>query len=151
MTAPTTTLSEEDLKLIFDFHRHYCPMVLLGARQAKFAREYPFKSASSLPYAFYRGYGCALDGVQLFGHCTMGNGNLTLLRGRDFSLIYSHEGSSDAVLVRPLPELLDEIRTNRDSSLESSLSRRIINGPVDDIFTSEDVEGPGILTQYPEG
>ncbi len=150
MTVPTITLSKEDLELIFDFHRHYCPMVLLGARQAKFAREY-LGGVSSLPYAFYRGYGCALDGIQLFSHCTMGNGNLTLLRGRDFSLIYSHEESRDAVLVRPAPELLDAIRTSRDSSLESSLARRIIHEPIDDIFTSEDVEGPEILTRYPEG
>lgn len=150
MIAPTTILSEEDLALILGFHRHYCLMVLLGARQAKFAKEYR-KDDSALPYAFYRGYGCALDGLQLFSHCTLGNGNLTLLRGRDFSLIYTYEGSDSAVSIKPLPELLKEIRIVRAFSAESPLVRRIMRGSIEDSFTIEDVKGPGGLTQFPEG
>ncbi len=145
-------LSEPDLQLILSFHGHYCPMVLMGARQARTAvKGFELLSGhSGRAYSFYRGYGCALDGIQIFSGCTLGNGNLTLLRGKDFSLIFTYEGLDSAFIVKPREDLLVEIRTRSNSSLNSPLSERILKGADGDLFSLDEVEGTGVITLFPE-
>ncbi len=148
-TALTTTLSEEDLALIEQIHGHLCPMVLLGARTAR-------KAILSLPgaeeahlFGFYRGYGCAVDGIQIFSGCTWGNQNLVLLRGRTFSFILTLEGADEGLMVSPRPELLRRIRGERTDESRSDLMRMFISAADDELLEAKAVEGLGSVSAFP--
>ncbi|TNF46022.1 hypothetical protein EP232_05030 [bacterium] len=152
MTAPTTTLSDSDLELIERFHGHICSMVLLGARMARVAadRLMAWNENDTLPFAFFRGYGCAVDGVQIMSGCTLGNGNLVLLRGSDFSLILTVEGSQKAVKTVPLPNILADVRATRSGILNTNLGELILKGPSEDLFTLEEITGLAELSRFPD-
>ncbi len=149
-TAPTITLSEDDLTLIRRVHGHLCPMVLLGARVAKrAAREVTAAGSADLPFGFFRGHGCAVDGIQLFSGCTLGNANLVLLRGRNFSFLLTLEEASEGVLVAPLPALLDTLRGERTAEGRKALLDLFPSAPDEDLFHVSRVEGIGSLTAFP--
>ena len=152
MTAPTTTLSKSDLEIIERFHGHICSMVLLGARMARAAagRLIEWNEDQARPFAFFRGYGCAVDGVQVMSGCTWGNGNLVLLRGGDFSLVLTAEGSKKAVKAVPLANILSDIRTARGRILNTTLGDLILKGPGEELFTLEEVAGLPELSRYPD-
>ena len=145
MTAPTIMLSREDLDLLKRIHGHLCGMVLLGARTARTARA---ALASGLPFGFYRGFGCAVDGIQIFSGCTTGNGNLVLLRGRDHSFCLTTEGAGEGILVSPLPGTLERIR-NPESRDTEILMEWLGSVPDDEILLSEPVSDIGVLTRFP--
>jgi formylmethanofuran dehydrogenase subunit E len=151
MTAPTTTLSDSDLEVIERFHGHICSMVLLGARMVRAASDLLPEGDGdrSLPFAFFRGYGCAVDGVQIMSGCTWGNGNLTLLRGADFSLLLTVENSPKAIKMAPLPDILSDIRTARGTILNTALGELILEGPYEELFTLDEITGLGELSRYP--
>lgn len=151
MTAPTTTLSDSDLETIERFHGHICSMVLLGARMARVAggRLITWNEDPPRLFAFFRGYGCAVDGVQIMSGCTWGNGNLVLLRGREFSLVLTAEGSPKAVKAVPLPNILSGVRGARGGILDTALGDLILKGPGEDLFTIEEVTGLPELSRFP--
>ncbi len=153
MTVLITTLSEDDLSLIMRFHGHVCSMVLVGARLGKAAAAALEKLGGerTLPFGFFRGYGCSIDGVQVFTGCTLGNGNLVLLRGTDFSLTLTREGHDSAVLVTPLEETMMGARSARGNVLQTPLGERIMTGDIRDLFTLETISGMGRLSRFPEG
>ena len=146
-TVPTTTLSDKDLDLITRFHGHVCPMVLLGARTAMEASRRVGERQDL--FGFYRGYGCALDGVQLYSGCTWGNQNLVLLRGGDFSFILAAEDSGKGVLVLPKKELLDEIRGDKTPEIKDALMTRLRGGDPADLFDFNEVADLDALTRFP--
>ena len=155
MTVPTTILSDPDLEAIESFHGHICSMVLLGARMASATMQLlqtgnEEELERSLPFAFFRGYGCAVDGVQIMSGCTWGNGNLVLLRGGDFSLVMTVENSPRAIKAVPLPGILNDIRAARGKILDTPLGELLLRGPRDQLFTLEEIEGPAELSRYPE-
>ena len=150
-TAPTTTLSERDIQVVLAFHGHICPMVLLGARMAREAMVRLPTGGEGSTFAFFRGRGCALDGVQVISGCTWGNGNLVVLRGRDFSLLLAREGQEQGVLVRPRPEILKELRQKGSASvLESEVGRAIVGGGAGQVVEVSERVIPAHLTLYPE-
>ena len=153
MTAPITTLSEEDLDLIMRFHGHICSMVLVAARLGKIAADAldSLGGERTLLFGFFRGYGCAIDGVQAFTGCTFGNGNLVLLRGTDFSLTLTREGNGSAVLVTPLEEILAGARSAGGKVLQTPLGERIMGGDIRNLFAVETISGMGHLSRFPEG
>ena len=149
-TALITTLSEADLDLIRQIHGHLCPMVLLGARTAKKARQLVTGSDDvSHLFGYYRGYGCAVDGIQLFSGCTWGNSNLVLLRGRNFSFILTKEGSSEGVMVTPHQRLLEQIRKEKTPQSRSSLMKTFETAPYENILETETVMDLGALSDFP--
>lgn len=149
-TAPTTTLSETDLALIEQIHGHLCPMVLLGARTAR-------KALGSLAgadgqahlFGFYRGYGCAVDGIQIFSGCTWGNQNLVLLRGRSFSFILTLEGADGGVVVSPRPQLIERIRGERTPESRSALMQMFISAADDELLEVKAVEDLSSVSAFP--
>ncbi len=147
-TAPTTTLSETDLALIEQIHGHLCPMVLLGARTAKKARQSVIGDEPDL-FAYYRGYGCAVDGIQIYSGCTWGNQNLVLLRGRNFSFILTIEGSRDGVMVSPKPGLLEQIRQKKTSENRSILMEMLTSAPDEEILEIEAVRDMAAISEFP--
>ena len=153
MTAPITTLSEDDLDLIMRFHGHVCSMVLVGARlgKAAVAALEGIGGERAHPFGFFRGYGCAIDGVQAFTGCTLGNGNLVMLRGADFSLTLTREGHDSAVLVTPLEETVAGARSARGSVLQTPFGEKIMTGDIRKLFTIETISGIGPLSSFPEG
>ena len=149
-TALTTTLSEADLALIRQIHGHLCPMVLLGARTAKKARRLVTGSGDvSHLFGYYRGYGCAIDGILLFSGCTWGNSNLVLLRGGNFSFILIKEGASQGVIVTPSQRLLEQIRKEKTPESRSSLMKIFETAPDEEILESETVNDLGALSGFP--
>ncbi len=149
-TAPTTTLSETDLALIEQIHGHLCPMVLLGARTAKKARQLVTGGGyDSHLYGYYRGYACAVDGIQIFSGCTWGNQNLVLLRGRNFSFILTVEGSKDGVMVSPLPGALEQIRGERSPESRSTLMDLFASSPDEELLEIETVKDMAALSGFP--
>ena len=149
-TAPTTTLSETDLALIEQIHGHLCPMVLLGARTAKKARQLVTGAGDeSNIFGYYRGYGCAVDGIQIYSGCTWGNQNLVLLRGRNFSFILTVEGSTEGVMVSPRPRLLNQIRGERTPESRSTLMEMLASAPDEELLESEAVRDMGALSDFP--
>lgn len=149
-TVPTTTLSETDLEVISRFHGHLCPMVLLGARCAKKARAaVPGTAGSDALFGYYRGYGCAVDGIQIFSGCTTGNSNLVLMRGGNFSFILTAEGALEGVMVTPLPSLLRQIREQNTPEGRSGLMSSIQSAPDSELFVTETVRDLGVLSHYP--
>ena len=149
-TAPTTTLSEPDLALIEEVHGHLCPMVLVGARTAlKALMSLDGNKDKSNLFGFYRGYGCAVDGIQLFSGCTWGNQNLTLLRGRNFSFILTMEGAREGVLVSPRPSLLQRIRSERTPESRSALMEMFISAPDDELFEVRIAKDMGSVSEFP--
>ncbi len=151
-TVRTTTLSEDDHDLIVKVHGHICPMVLLGARAAlAAANEYiSNKDIKEQPFGYFRGHGCAVDGIQLFSGCTWGNGNLVLLRGGTFSFVYTSEGAESAVQVTPHPDLLAEIRSLRGGFMDTERGRLFSTSQIEDIFRVEWVKNLGSLSLFPE-
>ena len=149
-TAPTTTLSEADITLIRQIHGHLCPMVLLGARTAKKARQLVSGTGDvSHLFGYYRGYGCAVDGIQLFSGCTWGNSNLVLLRGRNFSFVLTEEGSSEGVIVTPVQRLLEQIRTDKTPKSRSNLMNIFETATDEDILETGTVKELGALSGFP--
>lgn len=150
-TAPTTTLSEKDRELILQVHGHLCPMVLLGARLALAAVEaYGHDEESSLqPFGYFRGQGCAVDGIQLFSGCTTGNNNLVLLRGRTMEFIYTSEGSAAAVSVLPTAGLVEDIRTRRSGYLDSEAGRALFAAPAEDLVQARMISSLSVLSLFP--
>lgn len=150
MTARTTTLSEADMALIHQIHGHLCPMVLLGARTAKKARLLAIdRGDNSHFFGYYRGYGCAVDGIQIFSGCTWGNSNLVLLRGRNFSFILTVEDSTDGIMVSPRPEILDRIRKEKAPGNRSSLMELLRTAPDEKLMDVETVGDMGVLSGFP--
>jgi len=126
-------------------------MVLMGARTAVKALQLSetVGNRSGL-FGYYRGYGCAVDGIQLFSGCTWGNSNLILLRGRNFSFILTGEGSDDGVVVAPLPSLLTRIREERSPTERSAFMEMLGSSPDEDLFETGTVSGLALLSRYPE-
>jgi len=149
-TVPTTTLSEGDLALIEQIHGHLCPMVLLGARAAKKARQLA-ADAGGEPrlFGYYRGYGCAVDGIQLFSGCTWGNQNLVLLRGRNFSFVLTVEGAGEGVMVSPRPGALEQIRRERTPESRSAMMEIFTSAPDEEILEVQTVKDMGALSRFP--
>lgn len=158
MTVPTTMhskghsegLSEQDIELILQVHGHLCPMVLLGARIAKRAVLEVSPGEDSRFYGFFRGYGCAVDGIQLFSRCTWGNGNLVLLRGRNFSFLLTEEGDDSGIDVSPMPEVLERIWGERSPKARKELMDLFRSAPDDKLLQVEAVTGLGAVSNFPE-
>lgn len=149
-TALTTTLSETDLALIEQVHGHLCPMVLLGARTAKKARQLvAVPGDGPRLYGYYRGYGCAIDGIQIYSGCTWGNQNLVLLRGRNFSFILTVEGAGEGVMVSPRPQLLEQIRGEKTPESRSALMEMFTSAPDEELLEIEAVMDMGTLSRFP--
>ena len=149
-TAPITMLSEDDLALIYQIHGHLCPMVLLGARTARKARWLmACEGHDSNLFGYYRGYGCAVDGIQIFSGCTWGNSNLVLLRGRNFSFILTVENSPEAIMVSPRPEVLERIRREKAPENRSGLIHMLGSAPDDELVDVESVRDLGVLSGFP--
>jgi len=143
-------LSDPDLALIRQVHGHLCPMVLLGARTAIKAQQLVKAAGNgSGRFGYYRGDGCALDGIQLFSGCTMGNRNLVLLRGRNYSFILTAEGASDGVMVSPRPSLLEKVREERSPGSRSTLMEMIGSSTDEELFETGTVEDLAALSRYP--
>lgn len=150
MTARITTLSETDLDLISRFHGHLCPMVLLGARSAKKARlDIPVADGNSPLFGYFRGHGCAVDGIQIFSGCTTGNSNLVLLRGRNFSFILTTEGALEGIMITPRPSLLQQIRGLSTPETRAGLMSQIQCAPESELFVSETVRDLGAISLFP--
>jgi formylmethanofuran dehydrogenase subunit E len=150
MTAPTTTLSEADLDLIEKIHGHLCPMVLLGARTARRARTLITDTQKEVNlYGYYRGYGCALDGIQIYSGCTWGNQNLVRLRGRNFAFILSVEGDDAGIMVSPLPGLLERIREERTPENRAALIRMFTSAPDEELLKVSKADRLGIISEFP--
>ena len=148
--ALITTLSETDLALIEQIHGHLCPMVLLGARTAKKARQLVAIPGDDLHfYGYYRGYGCAIDGIQLYSGCTWGNQNLVLLRGRNFSFTLTIEGAGEGVMVSPRPQLLEQVRGEKTPESRSALMELFASAPDDELLEIETVVDMGTLSGFP--
>ncbi len=126
-------------------------MVLLGARMARVAggRLITWNEDQSRLFAFFRGYGCAVDGVQIMSGCTWGNGNLVLLRGREFSLVLTAEGSPRAIKAVPLPDILSDVCAARGRILNTALGDLILRGPGEELFTLEEITDLGELSRFP--
>jgi len=149
-TALTTTLSDADLALIEQVHGHLCPMVLLGARTGKKARQLAAVTGDdSHLYGYYRGYGCAIDGIQIFTGCTWGNQNLVLLRGRNFSFILTAQGAREGIMVSPQSRLLDKIRGEKDPRSRSALMEMFTSAPDEELLEIETVVDMGALSGFP--
>lgn len=149
-TAPTTTLSEADLALIEQIHGHLCPMVLLGARTARKAvRSLTDATSQTHLFGCYRGYGCAVDGIQIFSGCTWGNQNLVLLRGRNFSFILTPEGAGEGVMVSPLPQILERIRGERTPEAKAALLEMFISAPDEELLEVSAVKDMGPVSEFP--
>ena len=143
-------LSEDDLALIEQIHGHMCPMVLLGARTAKKAFQLiKSGSAESNLFGYYRGYGCAIDGIQIFSGCTWGNQNLVLLRGRNFSLTLTVEGSGEGIVVSPHPQLLEQIRQKKTLESRSALMKTLTSAPDAELLDIESAMDMGALSEFP--
>ena len=153
-TAPTTmhseALSEQDIGLILQVHGHLCPMVLLGARIAKRAVLESSAGETSRLFGFYRGYGCAVDGIQLFTGCTWGNGNLVLLRGRNFSFLLTEEGADTGIEVSPIPGVLERIWGERTPEARKVLMDLFRSTPDDQLLQVQTVTGLGAVSGFPE-
>jgi formylmethanofuran dehydrogenase subunit E len=150
ITPSEGRLIEADLALIHRVHGHVCPLVLMGARQAKVAAALlSARFGPGRPFAFYRGYSCALDGVQLFSGATWGNSNLVVLRGKDFSLTLTHEEAPRAVRVTPAPGLMREIRLRGEDIPGSPLQDRLVNGDASALFTADETAGAPSLSAWP--
>jgi formylmethanofuran dehydrogenase subunit E len=126
-------------------------MVLLGARTAKKARQLITGAASGQPHLFgyYRGYGCAIAGVQIYSGCTWGNQNLVLLRGRNFSFILTIEGSGEGIMVSPIPRLLEQIRQEKTPESRSTLMDMFTSAPDEEILEIETIEDLAALSRFP--
>jgi len=149
-TVPTTTLSESDLALIEQIHGHLCPMVLLGARTAKKARRLIIGAGGeSHLFGYYRGYGCAVDGIQIYSGCTWGNQNLVLLRGRNFSFILTVEGALEGVMVSPRPGVLERIRKEKTLESRAAMIQMFISAPDEEILEKETLKDMGALSRFP--
>ncbi|MBE0616989.1 MAG: formylmethanofuran dehydrogenase subunit E family protein [Proteobacteria bacterium] len=95
MTAHTTTPSEpEFFAALALLHGHRCPMSILGARLGLAARSALDAPAGQRLSALYRHQTCALDGIQLATHCTLGNGNLRVEHRGEHRLLLWVEGQS---------------------------------------------------------
>jgi len=152
ITPSEGVLAEADLALVHRVHGHVCPLVLLGARQARVASALlSGRMGTGRAFAFARSRACALDGIQLFSGCTLGNGNLVLLRGNDFSLTLTHEGAQRAVRVTPDPGLVREIRLRGEDRPRSALQERLISGDAALLFLAAEVPGAPSLSAFPEG
>lgn len=150
ITPSEGALTEADLALTHRVHGHVCPLVLMGARQAKVASALlAARFGLGRPFAFSRGRACALDGIQLFSGCTFGNGTLVQLRGNDFSLLLTHEEGERAVLVAPDPGLVREIRLRGEDLTRSGLQERLISGDASLLFGASEVPGAPVLSGYP--
>ena len=151
-TALTTTLSESDLELIRQVHGHICPAVLLGARLALAAvTSYRTEgNAAAKPYGYFRGQGCAVDGIQLFSGCTLGNANLVLLRGRTLEFIFTSEGSATAVTTMPRQTVLARIREERSQFLETELGRNFGTVADEEILEARQINSLSVLSLFPE-
>jgi len=125
-------------------------MVLLGARTAKKARQAIAGTGSDLHlFGYYRGYGCAVDGIQLYSGCTWGNQNLVQLRGRNFSFILTVEGAEEGIMVSPLPRLLERIRQEKTPESRSTLMEIFTSAPDEDLLEIETVADMSILSKFP--
>jgi formylmethanofuran dehydrogenase subunit E len=143
-------LSPQDLALVQRVHGHLCPLVLMGARQARVAVALlDARPGPGRPFAFCRSRACALDGIQLFSGCTWGNGNLAQLRGNDFSLVLTREEAERAVRVAPRADLLREIRAREGDTTRSLLLDRLSTGDASSLFDAEEVPGAPALSLYP--
>jgi len=149
-TAPITTLSETDLILIDQVHGHLCPMVLLGARTAKKARRMvTHPDGDGHLFGYFRGHGCAVDGIQLFSGCTWGNQNLVLLRGRNGSFILTVEGDAEGVMVSPRPEVLERIRGEKTPGSRADLMEMFQSAADEEFLTVRTIKDMAALSLFP--
>jgi formylmethanofuran dehydrogenase subunit E len=125
-------------------------MVLLGARTAKKARQsVTVAGDKSDLFGYYRGYGCAVDGIQIYSGCTWGNQNLVLLRGRNFSFILTIEGSTEGVMVSPKPGLLEQIRQKKTPENRSILMEMLTSAPDEELLEIEAVKDMAAISEFP--
>ena len=101
------------------FHGHLGPFIVLGYRMGRYALknlgENPFAIKARVYCSGVTPQSCLADGIQLGSGCTLGKGNITIVKS---DLIYS-EFSSEGVGIRltphPLKSFPDE---NPDYELE---------------------------------
>jgi formylmethanofuran dehydrogenase subunit E len=91
-----TSVSNELIKGVVEFHGHLGPFLILGLKAGLLAnsllvKDY-FKTTAIVMTEPSPPSSCFVDGVQFVTGCTMGKGNIKLRKGKDVSVLFTKEG-----------------------------------------------------------
>lgn len=99
-----TTVSEEVIKQVSDFHGHMCPGVAIGIRAAEYAlQEVGPVSPTDELVAVVETDMCAVDAIQMMLGCTYGRGNFVHLDyGKNAYTFYRRsDGKAVRIVTKP--------------------------------------------------
>ncbi len=155
-----TSLSEEQIRQVIDFHGHSCPGLAIGIRAAELAlREIGPHAADEEVAAVVETDMCGVDAIQFLTGCTLGKGNLILrdLGKMAFSFFRRSDGKGIRVLLRPGKEAdpeADELKRKRATvgltpeeeklveHKRKQRTERILQADLDELFELQPASGP---------
>ena len=152
-------VTEELLQKVTDFHGHLCPGLAIGIRAAEIAlREVGPHARDEEVVAVVETDMCGVDAIQFLTGCTFGKGNLihkdygknafSFYRrsdGKGVRIVASPEALSssdperDQLLTRMREGALSPAEEKRFAEMQTALSERILQAPLDTLFTIQQV------------
>ena len=134
-----STVSEEMLKRVVEFHGHLGPFLVLGVKAGLLANSLLgkdcFKTSAIVNTEPSPPTSCFVDGVQFVTGCTMGKCNIKLRKGKNTSVVFLREGRKVRLKVKEkVLEVINKIASDEESGKESL---KLLEKPVSELFEVE--------------
>jgi formylmethanofuran dehydrogenase subunit E len=118
------------------FHGHLGPYIVLGYRIGRYSlnilKADPFNLKAQVFCSGITPQSCLADGVQLGSGCTLGKGNIEIIKSDTLSCIFYNEGKEIRITPKPLKTL-----NQSDPDYELNIERyaeSLYNLPDEDLF-----------------
>jgi formylmethanofuran dehydrogenase subunit E len=134
-----TSVSDELVKRVVEFHGHLGPFLVLGLKAGLLAnsllgKDY-FKTIAIVMTDPSPPNSCFVDGVQFVTGCTMGKGNIKLRKGKDVSVLFSKEGKRLRLGLKK--EILSYIKSISSEEASKEASLNLLNRSTRELFAIE--------------
>ena len=134
-----TSVSDELIKHVVEFHGHLGPFLVLGVKSGLLAnsllgKDY-FKTTAIVATDSSPPSSCFVDGIQFVTGCTMGKGNIKLRKGKNISVLFMKEGRK--LRLRLNDKVLKSIKEISSEEDSKRLSLKLLDSPMSELFEVE--------------
>jgi len=134
-----TSVPDELVKNILEFHGHLGPFLVLGTKAGILANSLLgkdcFKTKAIVMTDPSPPNSCFVDGIQFTTGCTMGKGNIKLKKGNGLCVLFLKEGKKLQLTLKK--DVMDSIKdiSSEEKSKEASLN--LLNRSASELFEIE--------------
>jgi formylmethanofuran dehydrogenase subunit E len=135
-----TSVSDELVERVVEFHGHLGPFLILGLKAGLFANSFLgkdyFKTTAIITTDSSPPRSCFVDGIQVATGCTMGKGNVRLRKGKSVSALFVKEGRKLRLTLKR--NVLESIKCISSEEESRSMSLNLMKRPVSELFETEE-------------